>query len=139
MQAIQLDKARGDITGTDAVLWSIDQNTPYVSSPLLYGDRLFMVKNRKAILSGFVPSTGEILFGPERLEGMGSVFSSLVGVDNRIYISDLDGSTLVIKNSSKLETMARNVLDEGTAASLIVAGDVLYLRGHHHLYCIAAN
>ena len=139
MQAILLDEARGDITGTDAVLWSISQNTPYVSSPLLYGDRFYMIKNRKAILSCYSPSTGEILFGPERLEGIGSVFSSLVGVDGRIYISDLDGATLVIKDSPKLEVLAKNVLDEGTAASLVVAGDVIYLRGHSHLYCIAAD
>lgn len=139
MQAIQLDKAKGDISGADAVLWSIDQNTPYVSSPLLYGDRLFLTKNRNAILSCYDPSTGEIVYGPERLVGMGSVYSSLVGVDDRIYISDLDGSTLVIKNSSKFEALATNVLDEGTAASLIVAGDVIYLRGYQHLYCIAAN
>ena len=139
MQAIQLDKAEGDITGSDAVLWSIDQNTPYVSSPLLYGDRLFLTKNRNAILSCYDPSTGEIVYGPERLAGMGHVYSSLVGADDRIYISDLDGSTLVIKNSSKFEALATNVLDEGTAASLIVAGDVIYLRGYQHLYCIAAN
>ena len=138
MQAIQLDKAQGDITGSDAVLWSIDQNTPYVSSPLLYGERLFLTKNRNAILSCYDPATGEIVYGPQRLAGIGHVYSSLVGVDNRIYISDLDGSTLVVKNSSKFEALATNVLDEGTAASLIIAGDVIYLRGYQHLYCIAA-
>ena len=138
MQAIRLDKAKGDISGTEAVLWSIDQNTPYVSSPLLYGDRLFLTKNRNAILSCYDSTTGAVLYGPERLAGMGDVYSSLVGVDNRIYISDLDGSTMVIKNSSTFEVLAKNVLDEGTAASLIVAGDVIYLRGYQHLYCIAA-
>ena len=139
MQAIRLDKAKGDITGSEAVLWSIDQNTPYVASPLLYGNRLFLTKNRNGILSCYNPATGEIVYGPERLEGIGDVYSSLVGVDDRIYISDLDGATMVIKNSSKFEPMATNVLDEGTAASVIVAGDVIYLRGYQHLYCIAAN
>jgi outer membrane protein assembly factor BamB len=139
MQAILLDKAKGDITGSDAVLWSIDENTPYVASPLLYGDRLFLTKNREAILSCYNPVTGEIVYGPERLAGLGSVYSSLVGVDNRIYISDLEGATLVIENSSKFEPLATNVLDEGTAASVIVAGDAIYLRGYQHLYCIAAN
>ena len=139
MQAIQLHKAKGDVAGSDAVLWSIDQNTPYVASPLLYGDHLFLTKNRNAILSCYNPLTGEIVYGPERLGEMGSIFSPLVGVENRIYISDLDGSTLVVKNSPKFETLATNVLDEGTAASLIVAGDVIYLRGSQHLYCIATN
>ena len=137
MQAIQLDRAKGDITGSDAVLWSIAQNTPYVASPLLYGDRLFLTKNRNAILSCYNPATGEIVYGPERLPGIGDIYSSLVGVDDRIYIADLDGATLVIRNSSAFEPLATNVLDEGTAASLILAGDAIYLRGYRHLYCIA--
>ena len=139
MQAIRLDGAKGDISGTDAVLWSIDENTPYVASPLLYGDRLFMTKSRNAILSCYDPATGETLYGPQRLDGMGHVYSSLVGVDDQIYISDLDGTTMVVKNSGQFEPLATNVLDEGTAASLIVAGDVIYLRGYQHLYCISAN
>ena len=35
MLAIRLDAARGDITGTDAVAWTRDRDTPYVPSPLL--------------------------------------------------------------------------------------------------------
>ena len=46
---------------------------------------------------------------------------------------------MVVKNSGQFEPLATNVLDEGTAASLIVAGDVIYLRGYQHLYCISAN
>jgi outer membrane protein assembly factor BamB len=139
MQAILLDEAKGDITGTDAVLWSIDQNTPYVSSPVLYGDRLFMTKNRNAILSSYNSKSGEMIFGPERLVGMGHVYASLVGVKDRFYISDLDGTTLVVKNATEFGVLARNVLDEGAAASPIIAGDVLYLRGYNHIYCIGEN
>ncbi len=139
MQAVRLDKATGDITGSEAIVWSTDKNTPYVASPVLYSDRLYMTKGRDAILSCFAPATGEAIYGPQRLEDMGMVYASLVGNKDRIYISDLDGSTLVVKNSARFEPLATNVLDEGTAASLIVAGDVIYLRGHQHLYCIAAN
>ena len=139
MQAMRIDGATGALTGTNAVLWSIAENTPYVASPLLYGDRLYMTKNRNAILSCYDPATGEVRFGPQRLEDMGSIYSPLVGIEDRIYISDLDGSTLVIGHSEQFEPLATNVLDEGTAASLVVAGDVIYLRGHQHLYCIAAD
>ena len=139
MQAIQLSKAKGDITGTDAILWSITENTPYVSSPLLTNDRLYFVKSRNSILSCYDAKTGEIIFGPERLEGMGNIYASLVGVKNRIYISDLDGNTLVIKNGPTLETLALNALDNGIAASPVIVGDDLYIRSHSHLYRIAAE
>lgn len=136
LQAIVLDKAKGDITGTDAILWSLSNDTPYVSSPLLYGDRLYFMKDRNGILSCYNAKTGEALYGPLRLEGMRRVYASLVGVNDRVYISDLGGTTLVIKNGDAFEVLASNVLDEGMAASPVVIGDTLYLRGESHLYCI---
>src|SRR5262249_47955971 len=36
--AIHLAGAQGDITGTPQVLWTRHRGTPYVPSPLLYGD-----------------------------------------------------------------------------------------------------
>ena len=139
MQAILLDKARGDITNSDAVLWSIDQDTPYVSSPILYGDRLYFLKNRNAILSCYDAKTGEVLYGPQRLEGMKQAYASLVGVKDRVYISGLGGTTLVIKNGSEFEVLASNKIDEPIAASPVVVDDELYLRGNEHLYCIAED
>lgn len=139
MQAISLDKAKGDITGTDAVLWSIADNTPYVSSPLLYGDKIYALKKSNAILSCFNAKTGEAFYGPKRLAGMRRVYASLVGVSDRVYISDVDGTTLVIKNGPEFEVLATNKLDEGTGASPIIVGDELYVRGNEHLYCIAEN
>ena len=139
MQAILLDRAKGDIAGTDAVLWSIDRDTPYVSSPVLTNGRLYFVKNRNATLSCYDAKTGEALFGPLRLEGLGTVYASLVGVSDRIYLSDLDGNTLVIRNSPEFEVLATNKLDDGLAASPVIVGDELYLRGHSHLYRIQAE
>ena len=40
MVAIRLSGAKGDLTESDHVLWSLKRNTPYVSSPLLYDDTL---------------------------------------------------------------------------------------------------
>ncbi len=139
MQAISLDRAKGDITGTDAVLWSLDDNTPYVSSPLLYGNKIYALKKSNAILSCFNAETGEAFYGPKRLEGMRRAYASLVGANDRVYISDLMGTTVVIKNSSEFEILATNKLEEGTGASLVIAGNELYLRGSEHLYCIAED
>ena len=139
MQAISLDRAKGDISGSDSVLWAIYRDTPYVSSPLLYGDRIYFLKNRRAILSCYNARTGEPIYGPKRLDGIGDVYASLVGVKDRIYITDLDGNTLVLKDSPEFEALAINTLDEGIAASPVVVDDALYLRGRRHLYCIAED
>jgi len=140
MQAIRLADAAGDITGTAAVLWSIDRDTPYVASPLLDGGRLFFVKGRNAILSCYDARTGAALFGPERLPGMeGMVYASLVGAGDRIYVSDLNGNTVVLRNGPEFEILAANKLNDGFAASPVIAGNALYLRGHQSLYCLATD
>ncbi len=41
--AIDLDRASGDITDSDAILWAKGRDTPYVPSPLLTGDTLFYI------------------------------------------------------------------------------------------------
>lgn len=140
MLAISLDKAKGDITGTDAVLWTVTGNkTPYVSSPLLSGNNIYSMRKTSNILFCLNAKTGETVFGPVRLQGVNPVYSPLVGTGDRIYLAGLSGKTFVIKNGSEFEVLAENKLDEGTGASPIIAGDELYLRGSEHLYCIAAN
>ena len=139
MQAISLDKAKGDITGKDAVLWTVTDNTPYVSSPLLSGNNIYSIKSTRSILACYNAKTGETIFGPARLQGMNRIYAPLVGTSDRVYIAGLAGMTFVIKNGSEFEVLAKNKLDEGTGASPIIAGDELYLRGTEHLYCIAAN
>ena len=51
-------------------------------------------------------------------------------------LSFIDFGDVLVK--ALIEVVALSILLP-LAASLIVAGDVIYLRGHQHLYCIAAN
>jgi outer membrane protein assembly factor BamB len=137
MLAIRLGAARGDITGTDAVAWSRDRDTPYVPSPLLYGDMLFFLKHLSGILTNVDAATGVPHFGPRRLDGVQGVFASPVGAAGRVYISGRNGATAVVKRGPEFQLLAVNHLDESFSASPAIAGDAIYLRGEHSLYCIA--
>ena len=64
MLAIRLDGAKGDITGTAQVVWSRRRGTPYVPSPLLYGDSLYFLHHYQGILSRVGRKTGEERTGP---------------------------------------------------------------------------
>ena len=139
LQAIRLDDAKGDITGAAAIVWDYDRDTPYVPSPLLYGDMLYFLKHNRGMLSAFNASTGEAYYGPERLEGISDVYASPVGAGDRIYISDRDGVTLVLKHGSTLEVLAENILDDGFNASPAIVGKEIFLRGNKSLYCIASD
>jgi outer membrane protein assembly factor BamB len=134
--AIRLGRT-GDLTGTDGIAWSHRKSTPYVPSPLLYGDRLYFFSGNTGNLSCFDAKSGRALFGPTRIEGLQGVYASPVAAGGKVYLVGRNGVTVVIKDAAKLEVLATNKLDEKIDASPAVAGKELFLRGHSHLYCIA--
>ena len=139
LMAIQLAGADGDITNTDSVAWQYNQDTPYVPSPLLYGDNLYFLKNRNGVLSCLDAKTGSVHYGPERLTGIGDVYASPVGAGGYIYLPDRDGNIAVFKHGTKLEIVTINHLEDGFSASPAIVDDQIYLRGHKYLYCVANN
>jgi hypothetical protein len=67
---------------------------------------------------------------------VGSFYGSPVAVAGRIYLTGRNGTTLVLKQSDKLEVLATNKLDDPVDASPVVVGKQLFLRGEKFLYCI---
>ena len=134
--AIQLGKT-GDLTDTDAILWKYNKATPYVPSPLLYGNKLYFFSSNNGVVSCFDVATGKPYFSEERLDAIHGIYSSPVGAGGRVYFVGRDGGAVVIRDSDKLEILATNKLDDNIDASPAVAGNELYLRGHNYLYCIA--
>jgi len=137
LQAIKLAGKTGDLSGTDAVAWQVSKGTPYVSSPLLYGNRIYVFSVLTPVLSCYEAQTGKPLFTGKALEGINQVYASPVGVADRVYCPGRNGVTVVIKNADTFEVLAANKLDDGFDASPAVIGDEIYLRGNKFLYCIA--
>ena len=62
--------ATGDISGSDAIVWTKRRGTPYVSSPLLYDGRLYFNQSNQAILSCLDAKTGDSILERTRLPGI---------------------------------------------------------------------
>lgn len=133
--AIKLGRS-GDLTDTDAIAWRHAKGTPYVPSPILYGERLFFLAGNNAILSCFDAKTGEPLFTEQRLEGPTGFYASPVGAEGRLYLAGRNGTSVVLKNAGQFEVLATNKLDDKFDASPALAGDQLFLRGQEYLYCL---
>lgn len=136
LKAIELGH-RGDLTDGPAIRWSADRGTPYVPSPLLYGNQIYVLDTNRAILTCFDAATGQEHYLQQRLPNLTDVYASPVGAEERIYIADRDGAVLVIRNSPTFEVLAENRLDEGIDASPALIGETLYIRGKRHLYSFA--
>jgi outer membrane protein assembly factor BamB len=137
LKAVRLADARGDISSTNAIVWSLDRDTPYVPSPLLYDGVLYLLKTNTPVLSAFDAATGKPHYALQRLENLAEVFASPVGAAGRVYITDRQGVTLVIKQGGAYEILATNTLDDGFDASPALVGKDIYLRGFKYLYAIA--
>lgn len=134
--AVKLGKT-GDLTGSDAVLWRYDQDTPYVPSPLLSENRLYFFKSNNAILTCLDATSGKPLFASQRIGELGSaVYASPIAADGHVYLVGRNGTTVVIKDAPRLEVVATNVLDDPIDASPAAVGTQLFLRSRTALHCV---
>jgi outer membrane protein assembly factor BamB len=134
--AIRLDKAKGNITDSDAIVWKHGKDTPYTPSPLLNGNYLYFLRGNSGILSCFDAKTGKPYYTAQRLEGMGNIFASLFGAKDRIYITGQKGTFYVVKQGPEFAILGKNTLDDNFNASPVAVGKQLFLRGYKNLYCI---
>ena len=137
--AIRLAGAAGDITGTGQVAWSRSRGTPYVPSPLVYGDSLYYLTHYQGVMTRVDAKSGEDRPGAFRLRGIGDVYASPVAAASRLYITDRAGATLVISHEDAPRDLSLNQLDDTFSATATVVGRELFLRGEKSLYCIAAD
>ena len=137
LKAIRFGEAKGDITGTPAVAWTLDRDTPYVPSPLLYDGILYFLKSNNALMSALDAKTGKPHYQAQRIAELPSnVFASPVGAAGRVYVLGQEGTTVVLKHGPTLETMATNKLDDRFDASPALVEREIYLRGYRNLYSI---
>jgi len=138
LQVIELGRT-GDLTDTDAVKWHVKEATPYVPSPLLYGDKLYVCSGNLGVISCYNTRTGKAYFFKEQLEEINGIYASPSAAAGRVYFVGRNGVTYVLKASEKFEVLAVNKLQDRIDCSPAFVGDEMYLKGKENLYCIAGS
>ena len=134
LQAIKLG-ARGDLTGSSNVAWSLNRGTPYVPCPMLWGNELYILED-SSFFSSYNAPDGKRHY-KYRPRGKALEFSaSPVGAAGRIYLLSESGATIVLERGKKTNLLAVNQLEEKFFASPAIVGDEIFLRGNESLYCI---
>jgi outer membrane protein assembly factor BamB len=131
--AIPLDST-GDVTGKTP--WKLNHGTPYVPSPVLVNGKIYYTQGNVNILTSVDAKSGEVLIDRQRLEDVRSFYASPVAAAGRIYFTDRDGTTVVIKAGKEIEVLSTNRLDEPVDASPALVGKQMFLRGEKHVWCI---
>ena len=135
--AVDLSKAKGEITDSDAIAWRYELNTPYTPSPIIMDNKLYFLKSNNGYITCLDTKDGREYFSNEKLEGIQNIFTSPVGVKDRIYYAGTNGTFHIVKNAAGLEVLAINILDDSFYASPAIIGNNLYLRGTRYMYCIS--
>ncbi|MBN1763670.1 MAG: PQQ-like beta-propeller repeat protein [Sedimentisphaerales bacterium] len=136
LQAIKLGKT-GDLTGTDAIAWEVNKGTPYVPSPLLYGDKIYVCSGNNGVISCYNAQTGKPYYVEKDLEGIKNIYASPVGAADRVYFVGRDGTAYVLKNTDTFEVLAVNKLDDPIDCAAAIVGEEMYIKGKKFLYCLA--
>jgi outer membrane protein assembly factor BamB len=137
--AVRLDGAKGDLTGTGAVAWTMDRNAPYSPSPLLVHGLLYFLKGNDAVLSCVEAATGKEHFAARNLQGLKGDYASPVAAAGRVIVLARNGAAAVLKEGAEGAVLSVNVLEDEFTASPALAGKDLILRGHRFLYCVGGE
>ncbi|MEM9658417.1 MAG: PQQ-binding-like beta-propeller repeat protein, partial [Planctomycetota bacterium] len=132
--AFRLD-GRGDVQGTEHVAWKILQGTPDIASPLLSEGRLYFYKGKSGILSCLDAVTGQPHYFAQRTP-LANIYASPIAAGGHVYLTDRNGRTVVIEDSTDLKVVATNELGETVDATPAPVDQELIIRGENHLFCI---
>jgi outer membrane protein assembly factor BamB len=126
---------RGDVTKSH-LLWATP-NGPDVPTPVTDG-KYFYIVNDRGIVWCLDAKTGQEIYGQKRIKP-GTYSASPVLADGKIYITNEDGLTTVLKAGPAFEVLAENDLGDYCLSSPAVSGGKLFIRTAQYLYCIGKN
>jgi len=123
---------RGDATKSN-VLWSFDRG-PDVPTPVTDGTYVYSINDR-GIMYCLDAKTGKVVYGPQRLRNA-TYSGSPVLADGRIYVTDEDGMTSVVKAGPSYQLLAENDLVDYTLSSPAISDGQIFIRTATALYAI---
>jgi outer membrane protein assembly factor BamB len=127
---------KGDVTRSH-LAWASQRGSPFVPSPILYGEHLYMINDMQSIITSFEATTGKLMFqnrlGAARREGFSA---SPVAVDGKIFFTNDEGETFVLKAGPTFELLHTNKIGEGTLATPALVDGRWYIRTERSLFAI---
>jgi outer membrane protein assembly factor BamB len=130
---------QGDVTRTH-LAWSSPRGSPFIPSPILHGNQLYMVNDMTSIATAFDAKTGETLWqnrlGAAQREGFSS---SPVSVDGKIFFTNDEGETFVLRAGADFSLLHVNTIGERTLASPALVDGHWYMRTASNLLAIGSK
>ena len=133
--SLQVFDAPGVGEAAPRVAWEYRKGVPYVPSPVVVGNVVFMVKEG-GIVSSLDLASGKLL-KQARARGTGSYFASPVAGDGKLYLISDAGVLTVITAEGSWSVLASHDFGERTVATPVIHGGSVYIRTEKALYRFA--
>lgn len=126
----------GDVTKSH-LKWKVPTGSPFIPSPLLYGDYLYAINDIVSVCRCFDAKTGKLQW-QERLgavvkEGFSA---SPIGVNGKVFFTNDNGETFVLQAGPEFKLLHVNKINDATLASPALLDGKWYIRTAKYLYCI---
>ena len=136
IQAVALS-AQGMSAGPNGCARRQD-SAPYIASPTLVGDTVYLVKGNSGILSSVNVQDGATVIDQVRLPGIDQMYASLVSAAGHVYACGRNGTIIVFPHGPQFEPVHRAAWTSRSMPPRRSARQ-LFIRSHQHLYCFASS
>ena len=124
----------GDVTGTSQIAWQYNKGTAHITSPILYGDYLYLLTDN-GIVTCLDAQTGEVQYR-DRVPDPAKFSASPVAFGGKILLTSEEGESFLFKAGPTYELLSTNSIGEQVHASPAIAGGRIFIRGDKNLYAI---
>jgi outer membrane protein assembly factor BamB len=125
---------KGDATTSEFIAWSTNRGGPYIPTPVIYGDLLYVLAIN-GVLAAYDVKTGQRVY-QERVAGGGSFSASPVAADGKLYLTSEDGDIFVVKAGPKYDLLATNPMGQIIMATPAIANGVIFVRGLKDVFAV---
>jgi len=132
---------RGDLTlsegetSSESIVWSTTRGGTYIPTPIIYEDILYMTHNNGR-LTAHDTATGEQLYRA-RVGTSDSFAGSPVAADGRLYFTNEEGRTYVVRSGPVYEELGRNELGEIVMTTPAISDGMMIVRGMNHVWALS--
>jgi hypothetical protein len=134
--AIDVEQQGDSLNGK--IAWNHRKSVPYVSTPVIYEDLLYMVKDG-GVFTVVDPSNGTPVVEKRLRKGGKPVYASPVAADGKIYIVDTSGQLTVVEAGREGKELHTISMGEPCMATPAICSGRIYLRTRTKLYCFAKS
>ena len=128
----------GDVTKT-AHLWSRDDVSTFVPSPVAYDGKLYLVRDRGEV-ECIDPVTGKTVWNGAFAKNRANFYASPLIAAGTLFAPREDGVVFIAKVSDgKLDVKSENDMQQPVIGSPVPIENRILIRGEKELFCLSAK